>query len=209
MEKNIMDKDQDLRYYLDDLNLYLKHSYRQKNKLRQIFKIYIFVGLAIAVVSVIYFVSSFFEFRLTSTQRISLIFSGAGLFLSLIAKFYIEFTKEKEREYEKRNKELERISDFIVNWAGLERAINHFLLNNRIDNNKYAIGSNIALLSEKGIINTRDLLTLEKALDLRNRIVHDKMFSEIEILEKLSDDVVRITDKIIDYSEKNTMYDNI
>jgi hypothetical protein len=41
MEKNQLDKEQDLRYYLDDINYQLKHSYRQKNKLRLTFRVYI------------------------------------------------------------------------------------------------------------------------------------------------------------------------
>lgn len=209
MENTHIEKEQELRYYLDDINHSLKQSYRQKNKLRQIFKVYIFFGLVIAIFGAIYFISSFFELRLTSTQRIALITSGAGLFLSLMAKFYIEFTKEREKEYEKRNAELESISDFILNWSGLERAINHFFVFKKIENNKYAIGRNLALLVERGIISTRDYLNLERALDIRNKIVHDKIFSGIENLEKTSDEVIRITDKIIDYSDKNTMHNNV
>ena len=206
MENINIEKEQELRYYLDDINNSLKHSYRQKNKLKQIFKIYIFFGLVVAIFGAIYFISSFFELRLTSTQRIALITSGAGLFISLTAKFYIEFTKEREKEYEKRNKELENISGFIANWSALERAINHFLIFQKTENNKYAIGRNIALLAEKGVISTRDYLNLERALDFRNKIVHDKIFRGIENLEKTSDEVIRITDKIIDYSDKNTMH---
>jgi hypothetical protein len=135
--------------------------------------------------------------------------SGAGLLLSLLAKFYVEFTKEREKEYEKRNRELENISTFILNWATLERATSHFFRFNKIENNKFAIGRNLAILTEKKVVTMREFLTLEKALDVRNRIVHDKITSGSEDLEKLSDEVMRITDKIIDHSEKNTMHNTV
>jgi hypothetical protein len=209
MEKNQLDKEQDLRYYLDDINYQLKHSYRQKNKLRLTFRVYTFFGLIISIIGIIYFISSFFEFQLSVSQRFALVMSGAGLLLSLLAKFYVEFTKEREKEYEKRNRELENISTFILNWATLERATSHFFRFNKIENNKFAIGRNLAILTEKKVVTMREFLTLEKALDVRNRIVHDKITSGSEDLEKLSDEVMRITDKIIDHSEKNTMHNTV
>lgn len=209
MDKNQIDKEQDLRYYLDDINYQLKHSYRQKNKLRLTFRVYTFFGLIVSIIGIIYFVSSFFEFQLSVSQRFALVLSGAGLLLSLLAKFYVEFSKEREKEYEKRNRELENISSFILNWATLERATSHFFRFNKIDNNKFAIGRNLAILTEKKVVTMREFLTLEKALDVRNRIVHDKITSGSEDLEKLSDEVMRITDKIIDHSEKNTMHNNV
>ncbi|WP_338359891.1 hypothetical protein [Yeosuana marina] len=198
MENINKEQHTDLRYYLEDINYRIKESHKQKNRVRFILKFYSFFGLIIAIISLIFFISSFYELKLDFEQTFALILGGVGLFVALISKFYVELTKEREKEKNERKKELENISNFIITWSTLERATNHFFVLKRLANNKYAIGRNLQQLSERGIINMRDYLTLEKALEIRNRIVHDNIISSNEDLEKLSDEVIRITDKIID-----------
>jgi len=184
--------------FLDNINYSLKKSYRRKNKMKIILRWYILIGLLAAIFGILYFISSFYEFYMNITQRMSLIITGVGLFIALFAKFYIEINKEREKELEEKNNDLALLSSFILNWTNLERATNYYLQDNQIQNSKFSIGKNLRILNEKGILNTRDFLTLEKALDVRNKIVHHGQFSNKIMIQNLNEEVEKITNKIID-----------
>ena len=185
--------------FLDHINYSLKKSYRRKNKMKIILRLYILIGLLSAIFGILYFLSSFYELEMNITQRMSLITAGVGLFIAISAKFFMEINKEREKELEEKNNDLALFSSFILNWTNLERAANFYLQDNQIQNNKFSIGKNLRMLKEKGILNTRDFLTLEKALDVRNKIVHQGMFSDKVLVDKLNKEVEKITNKIIDH----------
>lgn len=184
--------------FLDNINYSLKKSYRRKNNMIIILRLYILLGLLSAIFGILYFISSFYEFDMNITQRFSLIITGVGLFVALFAKFYMELNKEREKELEDKNNDLALLSSFILNWTNLERATSFYLHDNQIQNSKFNIGKNLRILNEQGILNTRDFLTLEKALDVRNKIVHQGQFSDKIMIHNLNDEVEKITNKIID-----------
>jgi uncharacterized protein YutE (UPF0331/DUF86 family) len=196
--ENIKDKEKEYNFILDEMNYEIQRSYRSRNKIRLLLKTYVYMGLLLFVIGSLYFAISFFEFNITSSQRMALIFSGVGLLLSLGAKFYVELIKEKEKEQIVRRSEIEKISNFILNWTTLERTLYKLVESKELSDNKFAIGKNLDLLLRKGIISNRDFITLEKALDLRNRIVHGRASTTQEDLNKYSEQLEIITDKIID-----------
>lgn len=196
--ENINDKEKEYNFILDEMNYEIQRSYRSRNKIRLLLKTYVYMGLLLFVIGGLYFAISFFEFDITSSQRMALLFSGVGLLLSLGAKFYVELIKEKEKEQTVRRSEIEKISNFILNWTTLERTLYKIVESKELSDNKFAISKNLDLLLRKGIISNRDFITLEKALDLRNRIVHGRASTTQEDLNKYSEQLEIITDKIID-----------
>lgn len=196
--KNKIDQELEYKYYLDELNYDLQKSYRSRNRIRLLLRTYVYFGLLLFIVGGLYFGLSFFDFRLSYSQQLALIFSGVGILLSLGAKFYVEILKEKEKEQINRKNEIEKISEFILNWSTFERTIYKLVESQELSNNKFAIGKNIELLFKKGIISNREYITLERALDVRNRIVHGHSSATKDGIEKYSEQISRITDKIID-----------
>ncbi|MCD8741858.1 hypothetical protein LT679_14675 [Mucilaginibacter roseus] len=192
------------RKYLDDISHELTYLYRKKNKIKLILRLYSFIGILTAVIAIIYFVISYYKFNITNTQRIALMSAGVGLLLSLMSKFYTNLIEEREKEQKARTIELNKISRFILSWATLERTIYSILERHEPDISKFGIKRNIRLLFEEEIISDREFINLERALDLRNKIVHGQTLSATEELDKYSGQVDEIIDKILISSKKTT-----
>jgi hypothetical protein len=190
------------RKYIDEIGHELAFSYRKKNRLKLILRLYSFIGILSALVSIIYFVISYYEFNLTPNQRLSLMFAGVGLLLSLMSRFYSELIKEREKEQEIRRIELNKISHFVLNWTTLERTIYSILEKNEPNVSKFGIKRNIRLLFDEEIISDREFINLERALDLRNRIVHGHTTSTSEELDRYSEEINEVIDKILIWSKK-------
>lgn len=196
-------EEQDFRYFLDDLKYDIYRSYKSKNRITLLLKMYIYIGITTAVIGGLYFLFSLLEYRLDPSQRITLIISSAGLFIAVLAKVYIELLKEREKEQLERKREFDKISSFLLNWATLERTVMKFFDDVQIQNNKFAIGQNLEYLFRKGVISDRDYLTVERALDIRNSLVHGKMNSANDDLDKYSQQLNEIIDKILIKSKKH------
>lgn len=200
MEKDRYYRDQELEYnyYLDEMNYELQRSYRSRNRIRLLLKTYVYIGLLFFIVGGLYFGLSLFELRLSYSQQMALIFSGVGLFLSIGSRFYVDFLKEKEKEQISRKIEIEKITNFILNWSTLERTLFKLVESKEFSDNKFAIGKNLDLLFKRGIISNREFITLEKALDIRNRLVHGRISAAKEDIDKYAEKIAQITDKIIE-----------
>ncbi len=190
------------RKYLDEISHELAFSYRKKNSLKIILRLYTFVGILTSVVAIIYFIVSYYEFNLTSSQRIALIAAGVGLLLSLMSRFYSDIIKEREKEQEIRRIELNKISQFVLNWAALERAIYSILEKNDANISKYGIKRNIRFLFDEQIISDREFINLERALDLRNKIVHGHTSATTEELDRYSEQINEVIDKVLIWTKR-------
>lgn len=200
MEEN---NQMEYRKYLDEISFELDISYRKKNRLKLILQLYSFIGIIMAMVAMIYFVISYYGLNLNTTQRLALMFAGVGLVLSLISKLYSEILKEREKEQEARRIELNKISNFVLNWATLERTIYSVLERNESNISKFGIKRNIRLLFDQEIISDREFINLERALDLRNKIVHGHALTSSEELDKYSEQLNEVIDKILIWSKRN------
>lgn len=190
------------RKYLDEISHELNFSYRKKNRLKLILRLYSFIGIFTSVLAIIYFVISYYEFNLTSNQRLALMAAGVGLLLSLMSRFYSEIIKEREEEQEARRIELNQISQFVMNWATLERTIYSILEKNESNISKYGIKRNIRLLFEEKIISDREFINLERALDLRNKIVHGHTSATSDELNRYSEQINEVIDKVLIWNKK-------
>lgn len=190
------------RKYIDEISHELAFSYRRKNRLKLILRLYSFIGILSALVAVIYFVISYYEFNLTSNQRLALMFAGVGLLLSLMSKFYSEIIKEREKEQEIRRVELNKISHFVLNWATLERTIYSILEKYEPNISKFSIKRNIRLLFDEEIISDREFINLERALDLRNKVVHGHTTSNSDELDRYSEQINEVIDKVLIWSKR-------
>lgn len=185
------------RKYLEEINNELTFSYRRKNRIKLILRLYSFLGILTSVIAIIYFAISYYEFNLTPPQRFALTLAGVGLLLSLMSKFYSEIIKEQENEREARRIELNKISQFVLDWATLERTIYSILERNESNISKYGIKRNIRLLFDEQIISDREFINLERALDLRNKIVHRHTSATSEELDRYSEQINEIIDKVL------------
>lgn len=199
MEEN---NQMEYRKYLDEISFELDFSYRKKNRLKLILRLYSFIGIIMALVAIIYFVISYYGLNLNSNQRLALMFAGVGLVLSLMSKLYSEIIKEREKEQEARRIELNKISHFVLNWATLERTIYSILERNEPNISKFGIKRNIRLLFEQEIISDREFINLERALDLRNKIVHGHTTASSEELDRYSEQLNEVVDKILIWSKR-------
>ncbi len=190
------------RKYIDEISYGLAFSYRKKNRLKLILRLYSFIGTLTAVVAIIYFAISYYEFKITSNQRMALMFAGVGLLLSLMSKFYSEIIKEREKEQEIRRMELNKISHFVLNWATLERTIYTILERYEPNIGKFSIKRNIKFLYDEEIISDREFINLERALDLRNKIVHGHTTSNSDELDKYSEQINEVIDKVLIWSKR-------
>lgn len=189
--------------YIDEIGYELHSSYRKKNRLKLILRLYSFMGIFSSVLAIIYFVISYYKFDITSSQRLALMFAGVGLLVSLMSRFYSEIIKERENEQEARAAELNKISHFVLNWATLERTIYSILEKNEPNVSRFGIKRNIRLLFEEQIISDREFINLERALDLRNKIVHGHTSSTSEELDRYSEQINEVIDKILIWSKRN------
>lgn len=190
------------RKYLDEISHELDFSYRKKNKLKLVLRLYSFIGIMTSLIALIYFVISYYEFNLSSNQRLALMVSGVGLLLSLMSKFYSEIIKEREKEQEARRIELNKISQFVLNWATLERTIYSILEKNESNISKYGIKRNLRLLFEEQIISDREFINLERALDLRNKIVHGHTTATSDELDRYSEQINEVIDKVLIWTKR-------
>lgn len=191
------------RKYIEEISHELSFSYRKKNTLKLILRLYSFIGILTALVAIIYFVFSYYEFSLTYNQRLALMFAGVGLLLSLFSKFYSEIIKEREKEQETRRIELNKISQFVFNWATLERTIYTILDKFEPNISKFSIKRNIKLLYDIEIISDREFINLERALDLRNKIVHGQTTSSTDEIDRYSEQINEVIDKVLIWSKRN------
>jgi hypothetical protein len=195
MEQN---NNTDYNEYFDNLNEQIKNSYRSKNLKKRILKIYMYMGVFISIIGIIYFIATFIKVTISTEQRMALIIGGVGLLTSLLSKFLYDAYREEENELVSRKIEMEKITKFIIYWNNLERALNLLIETKQLSDSKFTIGKNLDIIHSKGIITTREFLTIENALSIRNTIMHGKIASLQENIVDLGEQIRLISEKILD-----------
>lgn len=177
MEEKYINKEDD-KFILDEIKYELFRPIRKRNRLIRLFKLYAFMGGLLFILGSLYFVITLIDFDLTSEQRIALILTVVGLILSLLSYFSVNYLRETEKnniiekeEFEKKKRKFEEISHFLFLWSELEQIVNQ-LSSYSSDYSRYSIKQNLEVLLREGRISEMDFLNIEKALRLRNEIVH-------------------------------------
>jgi len=177
MEEKYINKEDD-KFILDEIKYELFRPIRKRNRLIRLFKLYAFMGVLLFILGSLYFVITLIDFDLTSEQRIALILTVVGLILSLLSYFSVNYLRETEKnniiekeEFEKKKRKFEEISHFLFLWSELEQIVNQ-LSSYSSDYSRYSIKQNLEVLLREGRISEMDFLNIEKALRLRNEIVH-------------------------------------
>ena len=70
------------------------------------------------------------------------------------------------------------------------------------DISKFSIKRNIRLLFDEEIISDREFINLERALDLRNKVVHGHTTSNSEELDRYSEQINEVIDKVLIWSKR-------
>jgi len=185
-------------YYLDELKYTTSKKFMMKNRLRLILRLYTIIGFLIFIIGGLAFLFSFYELKLTQHQITLLILSGVGFVVGIASKFYMDFIKERQIEMANIQTRIESVSNFILNWSTLERSIYKLTQALGLSKSKFAIGESLAQLHLNDKINNKDLIFIEKALDLRNKIVHGQLTTSKEEINRYTEKIEVITDKIID-----------
>jgi hypothetical protein len=184
-------------YYLDELKYTTSKKFMVKNRLRLILRLYTILGFLIFIIGGLAFLFSFYELKLTQHQITLLILSGVGFVVGIAAKFYMDFIKERQIEIESIQTRMESVSNFILNWSTLERSIYKLTQALGLSISKFAIVESLAQLHQNDKINNKDLIFIEKALDLRNKIVHGQLTTSKEEINRYTEKIEIVTDKII------------
>lgn len=187
--------------YINGIKKELDRSYSSKNRIKLILRLYSYLGILTAIISILYFMLSLYDYRLSANQQIAVMTAGVGLVVSIFSKIYNEILKDREKEQLSRKNELEKISNFILDWATFERTT-YTTLEKYFPVTKFSIKQNIRTLYDENIISDREYINLEKALDIRNRTVHGEIESTQENLDKYSELINEVIDKILIYSKK-------
>lgn len=200
MEDKYFNKE-DVRFILDEIKYEIFQPKQKQNRLIRLLRLYALLGVLVFILGSIYFVTTLIEFHLNSDQRLSLIFAMSGLVISFLSYFLVISIKEKEKEnakekqdIEKKKRKFENISHFLFLWADFEQYINY--LTSRYQNHsKYSIKQNLEILLRNNKISEVDFFNIEKALKLRNKIVHISP-DEIDDLEEDIENIVQMIHKI-------------
>lgn len=200
MEDKYFNKE-DVRFILDEIKYEIFQPKQKQNRLIRLLRLYALLGVLLFILGSIYFVTTLIEFHLNSDQRLSLILAMSGLVISFLSYFLVISIKEKEKEnakekqdIEKKKRKFENISHFLFLWAEFEQYIN-YLTSRYQDHSKYSIKQNLEILLRNNKISEVDFFNIEKALKLRNKIVHISP-DEIDDLQEDIENIVQMIHKI-------------
>ncbi|MFL9834296.1 hypothetical protein [Chryseobacterium terrae] len=185
------------KYYNNEFAYRIQRNFQSKNKIKSVLNIYIITGIICFIFSGLYFSFSFFKYDLSSDQTIMLIFCGVSISISIISKMFLNLYKEKEKNRIYIQNKIIKIANFLNNWEDFERVLNRIIHNENLSENKFSYKENIDVLMHLNVISIKDSINLERALNIRNHVVHGESQFSYELVDKLSTEVEKITDKLI------------
>lgn len=161
---------------------------KSKSRVEQILKLYIVLGALLGIFSLAYFLLSFLDVQLTKDQMMTLALSGLGIALSLASWAMLIFRKQKQLEESAKFSSLQNATKLMYLWSEFEFAAKEKLESKQIEFSKHSIRTVISALYEHNLINRKEAISLEDAMQLRNSIAHNRLGEEVspEIIDRMS-----------------------
>ena len=187
----------ELERYKDDL-WEMEARLKRKNRLEQILKLYMIMGALIGIFALSYFLLSFLEIELTDTQLMTLALAGLGISLSLASWAMLVYRKQRALEESEKLNALQNATKLMNLWSEFELIAKHRLESEGISYSKHSIRSVLVSLLEQGILDKRDLMMLDNAMQLRNSIAHSRLGADFssESIERATNVLVESINKL-------------
>lgn len=164
----------DERKNIEEYRWALEQKERVHSRIDSILRIYSVLGVLIALVGLLYFLYLSLEIRLSYSEQMALMFSGAGLLISITSWALVIVRKARRRESERQMKEVYESWELLSGWAELEAIAKSYLVQRDSEIKKHSIREVMDHLVLSEIISQHELYELENALKLRNLLAHAK-----------------------------------
>ena len=172
----------------------LNKSRKQQKKLDLFLNVYSLLGLLIALLAVGYFVLTTFE--PTKEQQITLTIAGIGVALAFMSRTLLLLCKNQAAEEMENTIQYNEIASLLSTWDNFARVGKETLSKENHAFNRHSLKSMIGRLYEEGKINKNDIMALEKALQIRNAIVHGEKYFSIIFTKKITKSLEALTNQI-------------
>lgn len=147
-----------------------RRSFRSRVDL--ILQLYVIAGVVIAFASAGFLILSFIRVELTETQQLAAMLAIVGLAVSLFSGTYLYFKKKREKQDIANSEKISGAMSFLETWNKFESVSSSILSAEKSDFKPHSIRSILSSLAEENRIDDEDKRTIERALDLRNSILH-------------------------------------
>lgn len=183
---------------VEELNYKIERLKKTAGKTKTILRVYTYTGILTFAIGGLFFTFSYYEFKITEQQTTTLLVSGVGIVVAIFAALLRQLLNEREKQLKTKLHEANQITNFMTNWVILEKTLNRLLEFTDKYENKFAISKNLELLHKEKKISHRDYVTIEKALSIRNSIAHGGTNLPMDEINKYSEKLEIVTDKLID-----------
>ena len=178
----------------------LLHEIRERHRfpdtVRLALRTYSWLGIYVSILAGCYFVWTLLPFEMSEAQQLSLMVAAVGVLVSIMSRILANFYRERDKGRLLRRAEYERSVRFLTAWKIFEQASRAAMENQTDDSDTHSLRSAISSPPAKGVIDSEDLLVLERGLATRNSIIHGERWMSEEVTESLSTALSTITDKI-------------
>jgi uncharacterized protein YutE (UPF0331/DUF86 family) len=161
-----------------------------------IFRVYSTLGVLMAVFGTAYFVLTLIPYRPTPAQSIALGIAGFGVALGLMSKTLIVLRRERAAAEAETVTDLTAVAEFLERWAEFENVSRAALAREGGLGSRHSVSELIRRLYQEGRIDDVDRMALERAIQLRNAIVHSGKKVPSPIARKVIQNLTQIILKI-------------
>ncbi len=176
--------------------LRLSNKKKIRRTLESILRLYTAIGLLIAVISSSYFIFSKFDINFSNSERLSIMISITGVILSVSSFILLMTMRERYFMRTKDINDVEKLKDFLFEWELFESEVKNILQKKKYKFNENSIKDMINVLYKNDIITEYDLIDIEKALRIRNFLLHGNNNISYEIIGDSVDQIETIVLKI-------------
>ncbi len=189
-----MDRDEHKNYKEDLWELELKLSSRRK--FETIFKLYAVLGALTAIFALAYFILSILDIDFTQNQMLALMIAGVGISLSMTSWALLMFRRQREYEETKRIKAVQILSEIVFLWAEFEKVGKQALSDLNVKYNSHSARQMMHGLEEYELIDSKDLLMMEEAMQIRNAVAHGQIDLAPELIQRVASSIIKVIEKI-------------
>jgi hypothetical protein len=170
--------------------------------IENVLRLYVYLGLVIAVGGVGYLIISTLNISLSYPQRMALLISVCGVALSFSSVFLLKFRKQRTQAVYRKMRLVEYLGEFVQVFAHFEGVATQVLQTAHVAFNRFSIRQVIELLRAEDKLNDEDVLALEEALQVRNAVLHggedipsDFLIRQTRAVRKITGKLLRLTDR--------------
>ena len=186
---------------IENLSKNLEYISRKKITLKSILQLYQYLGLVVAFIGMIYLLIIRIKTFINHDFLIGILLIGIGFFISLFSFVYLELKKQADVIRSRSREIVDANINFILTWMAFEKTLDSSQTNIK-NKNKYSYYDHINNIYFNNIIDESEFYYLKKAIEVRNKIIHDTEISPEEEVKKLNEILIIIIKKILNQNMK-------